>query len=98
MTNKKLNILKEHLKFKKSIKYEWRQKLLKSILHNKNLPPLTRILSQKQLTNQKLFFFKKQICHISGSYININKKLKISRFTIKNLILNRTLDNIINDA
>lgn len=93
MNNKKLNILKEHIRFKNGIRIEMHIKLIKSLAQNKNSKPLLRMISQKRLVAHRVSFTKKQLCVISGSFVNINPRLKISRFTIKNLILTRNLDN-----
>lgn len=81
LKKKHQQILKNNIKNNITLKYEFKNIILKSIIQNKNLNYKIRIyafLNLKKTTIQK----NKKVCLISGRHRGVNTKLNISRHNI----------------
>ena len=97
LKNNILNINKNLLKKKKYLKNEIKKIILKSIIQNKNLKPITRSLAFYKLSQLPLkASISKQynICLLTGRSKSVYKITNLSRHTMKKLSINGNLQNI----
>lgn len=74
----KQQILKHNLKNNIILKYEYKNIILKSIIHNQNLTYKTRLLANYYY--KKNYIKKnKKICLLSGRHRGVDNKLNLSR-------------------
>ena len=96
--NKILNINKDLIKRKNFTKYEIKKVILKSIIHNKNLKPITRALAFYKLSQIQLkASISKQnnnICLYTGRIGGVWNKFHISRHSMKKFSVSGNLQNI----
>lgn len=82
MLNKKhQQILKSNIKNNIILKYEYKNIILKSIIHNKNINYKIRLFSALNIKKNTIKKNKK-ICLISGRHRGVNTNLNISRHNI----------------
>jgi ribosomal protein S14 len=96
--NKILNINKDLIKRKNFTKSEIKKIILKSIIHNKNLKPLTRSNAYYKLSrlnlNTSISRQNNNICLLTGRIGGVFKKTHLSRHTMKKLGISGNLQNI----
>lgn len=81
LKKKHQQILKNNIKNNIFLKYEYKNIILKSIIHNKNINKKTRIfaiLNLKKVTLKK----NKKICLISGRHRGVYNQLNLSRHNV----------------
>ena len=81
LKKKNQQVLKSNIKNNIILKYEFKNLMLKSIIHNKNINYKIRIysfLNLKKNTLQK----NKKICLISGRHRGVNNNLNMSRHNL----------------
>lgn len=95
--NKIINIKKNFIKNKKFNKKEVKKLILKSIIQNNNIKPITRSNAFYKMSRLKYIYSKSKqnnnICLFSGRIKGVFKKFKMSRQFIKNFCLDNKLQN-----
>lgn len=84
LNKKKQQILKHNLKNNIALKYEYKNLILKSIIHNRNLNLKIRLIS-KYYINSSHIKKNKKICFLSGKHKAVNTKFNMSRHNINYL-------------
>lgn len=78
LKKKNQQILKYKLKSLIFLKYEYKNKILKSIIQNNNICSKYRLFAHIKIQKKKNIISKK-ICLISGRHRGVNTRLKLSR-------------------
>lgn len=95
-TTKKINIKKNKIKTKKFLKNELKKIILKSLIQNKNIKPITRANANYKLSHIKYIFSKSKqnnVCLYSGKIKSVFDKYKMSRHFIKKFYSENNLQN-----
>jgi ribosomal protein S14 len=96
-TNKLINIKKNSTKKKKFLKKELKIIILKSLIQNNNLKPITRSNAFYKLSRLKYIYSKSKqnnnICLYSGKIKSVFNKFKMSRHFIKKFCSDNSLQN-----
>ncbi len=97
MINNKIKIEQEYIKKKISIKYEIKKIILKNIIQNKNIQPITRAVANYKLhrLDSKINIPKhKNVCLKTGRGKGVYKNTNLSRHYMKYLLKHNNLQNI----
>jgi len=81
LKKKQQQILKNNIKNNIYLKYEYKNIILKSIIHNKNIDNKTRLFANLNIKKPNLKKNKK-ICLISGRHRGVYNTLNLSRHNI----------------
>lgn len=95
--NNLTKIEKELLKAKFAVKFEIKKIILKSILSNKNVKPITRAYANYKLSlilNRTAISKRNNVCLKTGRFKGVYKLSNLSRHQMKKLFINNNLQNI----
>ncbi len=94
MNKKKIKIIKEILKKKNLIKTEIKKKIIKSIIQNKKINQIKRLMSQTIIQKKTKKIKNNKICFLTSKKRGIETNLFLSRHSIKKLLNINELQNI----
>lgn len=95
--NNLIRVEREVLKAKFAVKFEIKKIILKSILSNKNVKPITRAYANYKLSlilNKSSIAKQKSVCLKTGRFRGIYKLSDLSRHQMKKLFICNNLQNI----
>ena len=95
MNKEELNIIKIKIKLSYIKKQEIKTQIIKSIFKSKKITPTTRVYAHYLLNKRKINKYKyKHICLKNKKKASVFNKLFLSKYSIKNLIIENKIQNL----